>query len=69
MILIRFCNTCEQWIAESLGLPYRNVLGIVFGNVGRGIAERNCLEIDLVIFSCIEVHQKTPFAPSPNCFG
>ena len=26
-------------ITESLGLPYRNVLGIIFGNFGRGIAE------------------------------
>ena len=27
-------NTCEQWITESLDLPHRNGLGIMFGNVG-----------------------------------
>ena len=37
--LICLGNMCEQWITEFLGLPYRNVLGIVFGNIGRGDAE------------------------------
>ena len=29
----------EPWIAESLGLPYRTVLGIIFDDFGGGIAE------------------------------
>ena len=31
---------CEQWIAASLGLPYRNYGGILFGKSGGGITEQ-----------------------------
>ena len=30
---------CEQWIAESLGLPYRILGGIIFGNLVGAITE------------------------------
>ena len=36
---IRLGNLCEQWITESLGLPYRIALGIKFGNICGRIAE------------------------------
>ena len=34
---------CELWIAESLGLPYRDVLGIIYGNFGGVITEPTLL--------------------------
>ena len=39
--LVSLGNYCELWISESLCPPYRNVLGILFGNFGGGIAEPN----------------------------
>ena len=43
MDVICLGNPCEQWITESLGLRYGGVLGIVFGNVGGGIAKPKLL--------------------------
>ena len=37
--LVAVGNSSGQWITESLGLPYRTVLGHMFGNVGGGITE------------------------------
>ena len=34
--LLGLGNSCELWTIETLGLPYRNVLGIIFGSVGEG---------------------------------
>ena len=40
---------CEQWIAESLSLPYRSVLGMIFGNyIGGGFAKPNAFSNTLV---------------------
>ena len=33
----------KVWIAESLGLPYRNELGIVFVTSVKELPKRNCL--------------------------
>ena len=40
---------------ESLGLPYRNVLGIVFGNVSEGITALKLCRINLVILLFVMV--------------
>ena len=36
-------NHCEQWITESLGLPYRTVSGFIFGYFGGGVAKLKLL--------------------------
>ena len=54
--LLGLGSSCELWIIETLGLPYRNVLGIIFGNVGEGkVPNRNCFGIKSVIFLCVMV--------------
>ena len=55
-------------MAESLGLPYRNVLGIVFGNVGGRLPNRNWFGIDSEISLCVVA--STNFCGNRvRCFG
>ena len=38
-LIITVGNSGEQWVTESLGLPYRNVFRVTFGNACGGITE------------------------------
>ena len=41
--------------AEDYRIPYRIVLGIIFGNFGEKLPNRNCFGINSVIFLCAMV--------------
>ena len=48
-------KNCEQWIAESLGLPYRNVWELCSVMPVEELPNRNCFRITSVVFLCVIV--------------